>query len=277
MSIAVSCNLSDGVILGVDSAVTISDRTGSVLKVYENAEKLFQLGDKPVGIAIYGIAGLHQRSAGSYIREFELQDPNGVISNPRPIVEIVEELRRFFTAAYLGTVGADLEQETGKKFDDIPKDKKPALGLLVGGFSPGTFLSEVWSIVVPLHSQPNSAQRRRNQGEFGSDWFANPRPIMRYIHGYDHLLLKELTNHVSTLLGRPLTKTETQRFQSIVEKYEYPIVFDSMPVEVGIGYVRFLVDLVIGHFRYTTGAELVGGKARIGVVTYKGEKFKILD
>ena len=39
MTVAVSCSLADGVILGVDSAVTISDPRG-ILKVYENAEKV---------------------------------------------------------------------------------------------------------------------------------------------------------------------------------------------------------------------------------------------
>ena len=49
MTVAVSCSLADGVILGVDSAGTISDPRG-ILKVIENAEKLFQLVDKPVGL-----------------------------------------------------------------------------------------------------------------------------------------------------------------------------------------------------------------------------------
>lgn len=35
MTVAVSCNIADGVILGVDSAVTLNDPSG-VLKVYEN-------------------------------------------------------------------------------------------------------------------------------------------------------------------------------------------------------------------------------------------------
>lgn len=67
MSVAVTCNLSDGLILGVDSAVTISSGQG-VNKVYESAEKIFQLGDKRVGIAIYGVAGLGERSIGSFSR-----------------------------------------------------------------------------------------------------------------------------------------------------------------------------------------------------------------
>lgn len=52
MSVAVSCNLPDGLILGVDSAVTLNDAKGNIAKVYETASKLFQLGEKPIGIGM---------------------------------------------------------------------------------------------------------------------------------------------------------------------------------------------------------------------------------
>src|SRR5208337_2936439 len=60
MSVVVSVNLADGVILAVDSAVTLPGpppipgqplppdmMQGGVLKVYEDAAKLFPLGDRP--------------------------------------------------------------------------------------------------------------------------------------------------------------------------------------------------------------------------------------
>ena len=49
MSVAVLCNLSDGLIIGVDSAITIFD-ANSIQKVFEDAEKLFQLAGK-IGVA----------------------------------------------------------------------------------------------------------------------------------------------------------------------------------------------------------------------------------
>lgn len=79
MTIAISCNLSDGVILGVDSAVTVA-AGGDHVKIWENAEKLFQIAERPIGAAIYGLAGFGDRSIGSYLREFELSNPNGVLT-----------------------------------------------------------------------------------------------------------------------------------------------------------------------------------------------------
>ena len=103
MSVAVTCNLSDGLILGVDSAVTISSGQG-VSKIYENAEKIFQLGGKRVGIAIYGLAGFGERSIGSFIREFESKDPKGVMGRDCEIAEITEALRLFFQDSYGKTI-----------------------------------------------------------------------------------------------------------------------------------------------------------------------------
>jgi hypothetical protein len=57
-----------------------------------------------------------------------------------------------------------------------------------------------------------------------------------------------------------------------------------MPIDQGTEYVRFLVDLTIKHFHFSSGfahqpftEKVVGGRSRLGVVTYKGEKFRILD
>jgi hypothetical protein len=191
MSVAVSCNLSDGVIIGVDSAVTISFGQG-VTKIYENAEKLFQLGDKRVGIAIYGLAGLGERGIGSFIREFESKDPNGVMERECSLSEITEALRVFFQDSYRRTVGSALERLKGKPFDSIPLLEKPLLGLIVGGFSSGAFLSEVWELLIPNHALPNEAHRIYGPGEFGVSWHATSTPIQRYLKGIDFTMMDEL-------------------------------------------------------------------------------------
>ena len=48
-------------------------------KVYVDAEKIFQLGTLPVGIAIYRLAGFGQRAIGSYPRESEIKPPKKVL------------------------------------------------------------------------------------------------------------------------------------------------------------------------------------------------------
>ena len=169
-----------------------------------------------------------------------------------------------------------IEKQTGKKFEEIPKDQIPILGLAIGGFSHGAFLSEVWEAIVPIHASPNSATLWRAQGNFGAMWFALNEPIYRYVKGYDRALFKELKDYFAQIRGVGFTPTEESAISSIVNKYEYPIPFSAMPLEEGVAHVKFLVEMVINHHRFSIGAPVVGGKARIGLVTYKGEKFQII-
>src|SRR5580658_6143181 len=144
VSVAVLLNLSDGLILGVDSAVTVFDSNG-ISKVFEESDKLFQLAGLRIGIATFGVAGLEGRTIGSFIREFERQaQVGGGRLSELSLRELAEELRKFFLGVYIRYA----ENLFAQPFAAIPPEKKGALGLIVGGFSPGAFLSEVWQILI---------------------------------------------------------------------------------------------------------------------------------
>jgi hypothetical protein len=255
-------------IIGVDSAVTVADANG-IRKVFEDGEKLFQLADK-IGVAAHGLGGLEGRSIGSFVHEFELAHP-GI--DRLPISDVVESLRAFFMNVYVQFA----EKVFGVPFDQIPADQKGILGLIVGGFSPSAFLSEAWEIQIPFHSQAGSARQICRPGEFLVSWFATFDPIERYLLGFDRGLLAELSTYVEGLLGRPLTADEINGFNPIRDKYGYRIMLDSMPIQAGVEYVRFLVQLVIQHYRFTSPHPVVGGRAKLGVVTYKEENFRLLE
>jgi len=276
MTVAVACNLAEGVVLGVDSAVTLGDEQGNVLKTYEHAVKLFQLGEKPIGLATYGVGALGSRIIGSYVREFEVEDPQQVVTKDATVKGIVEQLRLFFLKRYKNTVVPEMETWTGKKFKDIPDKDKPVLGLAVGGFSAGAYLSEVWEIRIPFHEGVHSATLWCKEGQFRPVWFALNEPIFRYEKGYDRNLVGELKKYFAQLRGSPLTRAEDRAITDILNRYEYPIPFGGMPMEEGVAYVKFVVEMVINHHRFATGAPVVGGNVQIGLVTYKGEKFQIL-
>jgi hypothetical protein len=244
VSVAVLLNLSDGLILGVDSAVTVFDANG-ISKVFEESDKLFQLGGLRVGIATYGVAGLEGRTVGSFIREIERrQSPEQPKLSELTIEQVTEEVRKFFLGVYV----RHFETVFGAPFDQISPEKKGSLGLIVGGFSPGAFLSEVWQILIPWHDQPNTAQRIYGQGEFGSAWFATVDPIQRYIKGIDPGLLLEVLDFLKKTLGRDLSQAEADELKALFSKYECRTKIDGMPIRAGIDYVRFLVNLTINHY-----------------------------
>jgi hypothetical protein len=250
-------------------------------KVYENAEKLFQLGTRPIGVATYGLGGIEARSIGSYLREFEVRDPKGVVNGVSTVEEVVEALRGFFMGYYSSLLTPALEAELGQKSEDIPRESWPVLGLVVGGFSPKEYLSEVWNIEIPFHDQPGSATQARQQGNFGSNWYAMFEPIRRYTLGYDPALVDELMGYFTNLRGgQQFAPGEVDQVRQILGHYSYTIPFDAMPMQEGVEYTRWLVEMAINHHRYTigspTGAPVVGGEVRIGTVTYRGERFELL-
>ena len=276
MTIVVSCILSDGVILGTDSAITVPAPDGKAAKVYENAEKLFQLGDLPIGIATFGLAGMGTRSVGSYLREFEVRNPNKVLTKSEKLEDIVEALRSFLLEIYTGTIMKNIEVQ-GNKFEDIPIEKRPFLGFIVGGFSKNEYLPEVWEIVIPHNGTIGSCKQLRARGQFGTNWFALFGPIQRYMSGIDTELYNELMTYFAILRGVPFSEEELKQISAIIQKHENQIPYWAMSIREGIDHTRFLIDLVISHYRFALGDPVVGGKAQLGKVTYKGEKFEILN
>ena len=105
-----------------------------------------------------------------------------------------------------------LEQAHDAPFEEIPVESIPVLGVIVGGFSHGAFLSEVWHIVIPTNSSVGSASQDRASGAFGSNWYAMYEPIRRYFKGFDLGLLFNVSNWllqargVATLDQQPLTQ-----------------------------------------------------------------------
>lgn len=276
MSVAVTLTISDGFIVGVDSAVTISFGAGKT-NIYEDAEKIFQLGERRIGVATTGLAGIGDRSIGSFIREFESMNPGGAMDEGRQLGEITESLRAFFYQAYERVVIPAVEMLLNIPFQQIPINDRPFIGLLVGGYSGGGFLPEVWEIRLPEQSTMGSAQQLNAPGVFGVTWYATNRPIHRYINGIDPVLRVELESELLKVLGRPLSQQEAEQFAKIFARHQYTFVYNSMPVGSGVKFVRHLVDMVIQHYRVVAEDSVVGGEARIGVVTYKGEHFKILS
>jgi len=273
VTLAVSCNLSDGVVVGVDSAFTVS--MGGTTKVYDSADKLFALGTKPIGVAMYGAGEFGGRVIGNYMAEFEAKHPE-VARADAELAVVAETLRAFFHERYMTIVAPALEKSKGKPFADIPETERPGLGLVIAGFSPGQYLSEVWNVLIPNHINVGSAIRVAGQGEFNSNWFALYEPIFRYWWGYDPRVVEDVANYIGTIRA-PLTDPEKVGFVNAFGQRQYLFPVGMMPMPVAVEFVKFLVGLVISHHRFEIAASGVGGLARVGIATYRGGPFKIVS
>src|SRR5262245_39203077 len=124
------------------------------LKTYENATKLFQLGDS-LGIATWGAGNIGPRSIGGIILDYAENTPQ--LSST--VEEVAKELAQF------------IEQVYNTAFSTVEVNRRPLLGFLVGGYSSKQPLAELWEIRFPF-IDPSGEQVRlvRGQEDFGANW-----------------------------------------------------------------------------------------------------------
>ena len=277
LTVAVSCNVPEGVVLGVDSAVTVSSDQGGALKVFEHGEKLFPLVEGlPCGLATYGLASIGDRSLSSFIHEFRTKYGSSKLFSIS-LPKTVELLRDFLMKAYIAEIVPQLEKEKGIDFEEIPEGDRPGFGVLIGGFSWGEPLSEVWNIVIPNHSEKDTSQLVNGRGKFAADWFATVDPIERYFWGIDNQLLVPIIKYTQKLLKRDLTGDELKELYLTLLQRRYSIPYSAMPIWDAALHVKYLVELVIDHYRYALGMPVVGGSANVGMIRYDSDEFHILS
>ena len=280
MTIGVAANLSDGCILGADSAIIITGKAelpggeqDGVLKIYDHGEKVFQLSDLPIGVMVFGMATIGPRTIESYIHEFEAEEASGQALATRPLGEIAEQLGSFLQERYNEIVRPGLAPELKLNSRHIPANKIPQLGVVLAGYSLREPLSEVWEVHVSSVEKNPASQCIRPQGEFGTNWFGQHDAITRFIKGVDPLLIDEIVDYLTQRYEIGPGDNELKlRMGLIASRHEYHIAFDAMPLMQGIEYVRFVLDMAINQHRFVIGAPACGSNPRIAVITRKGFK-----
>jgi hypothetical protein len=79
------------------------------------------------------------------------------------------------------------------------------------------------------------------------------------------------------ILARSMTDDENNGLQTMLQEHEFVINVVGMPIQSGIACARFLVDFVLGHYRFAETHPIVGGKAKIGVVAYDHSTFRVVE
>lgn len=283
MTIAVCCTLADGVVIGTDSAITVTGQVKTpkgvlpgVLKVYNDAEKIFGFhvdAEKdlrlPVGLVTYGLATLGNRTIESFVREFEL-DHKPADLKKLMIQDLCEELHGFFRKQYVDLLGKALASQ-GRKLEDIPVEQR-VLGLFVGGFSPMESLPEAWEVNVHFDDKATRVKRIREPGEFGSNWGGQFGGVQRFHKGWDPQAIDALLNALLAEFKFVDRANEEQAnrvsalVQTALAPFEYQVPFAAMPLQEGIDYTAFLLDMMILQHRFVFGAPTCGGNVRIAVI-----------
>jgi hypothetical protein len=276
VSIAVACTVPDGVVIGADSAITVAAPGGGVLKVFEDAEKVFPLcspGTRMeecfLGAATFGLGTLGARTVGAYVREF-CSSPEGADLGESSVEQAAHAIGDSLSLSFAQEVQPIAEKVLDKPFGEIPVEQRPSLGLAVAGFSPGSHLPELWGVQIPGVSTGVDIARYRKVGEFGATWWGVMGPITRFVKGFDLTVLDQVADYLHAKFGLTLSEEDWGEVSRVVAQAEWQIPFEAMPVQEAVNITRFLLGLAINFVHFGAGAPICGGPVRAALITRSG-------
>ena len=248
MTIVAAVKSRDGLVLGTDSMTQVVgiDANGNpaFLKAYENATKLFQLGDSPIGIASWGAGNIGPRSIGGLILDYS----ENMKQPPATVEDAATGLAQFIGQIY------------DAAFSAVAIGQQPLLGFLLGGYSFGQPLAELWEVRFPFMNQSEDRARLvRGQQDFGANWRGIELPFTRLHMGFDPRILEELIQN----------GVDRNLLEQTVSKFQAPIVFDSMPVQDAINFSIHILKTTISFSTFEIGVPSCGEPLQVAVILRK--------
>ena len=166
MTICISVKVAEGLVLAADSAVMLQGTlhgsagdTSGTPQSFEFANKVSQLKNYPIGVMSWGPGSIEDRSIQSLLMEFEFGYPNAESNEDFTVRGVADALLAFLRPRYDESYDSD--------------GPRPAIGLLVGGYSSSEFFADVYECEISSSREwqirrPNLPNGRPN---FGADWF----------------------------------------------------------------------------------------------------------
>ncbi len=275
MTIALSIKVNDGIVLAADSASTLisANQTGegSVINVYNNANKIFNLKKGwPIGAVSWGLGNIGNSSISTLMKDLRSKfSENGkktpkktksdwfLNENEYTVSKVAELVRRFI-----------YEENYLPSFKDIePKESRPSLGFIVAGYSATETMAEEYQINI-INGECASPTQIRSQNESGATWNGQTDAISRLVLGVGTQLPRVLEENLGV---------QANQIESVVnviqQRLTVPLIIPAMPIQDAIDLAAFLVDTTIQFYRFSPGAPVVGGPIEIAAIT-KHEGFK---
>jgi hypothetical protein len=229
MSVAIVVKVSEGLVLGADSAATISGRIlgpqgpqEGVLKTFYNAKKLMQVGDLPIGVLTWGIGQLGMRTLESLVREWEhdqhwqsyeeyrshhSQDESN-IEVRGCAVSLHDHLQRVYSEI--------------PEFREFPPERRPGLGVVVAGYSENAFFPDIWRFAIPFDQEVQNARPDRDgHPDFGASWFGATDAIIRLHWGRAEEVMRILSERFGIA---------EEDIKAALEPLQYQVPFGVMPL-----------------------------------------------
>jgi len=248
MSLGIAIKAPEGIVLAAESRVTLgTEMDGKLIPVFfDNATKLFGLEppNQYVGVVTYGQGAIGQRTAHSFLPEFEatLKTQGGVRLR---VEEMAERLSDFYLAQWQSA---------------MPKDfSGPAMTFLVGGLDDNQPYGRVFQVDVPYRPKP--VEHSAGDQMFGITWGGQREIVDRLIQGYDARLL-EVLKKVAELTDEDITALASE-----FAKLNLALPLNAMALQDCVDLAIFFVRTTIAAQALTVGLRGCGGQIDVATIT----------
>lgn len=262
MTVVVTVKINDGIVLACDSATTFSNENGIAVKIYNNANKAFNLvKGMPIGTLACGAGGIGSASISTITKDLRRRlsgddplHPDWRLPEDYTIEFVANRVREFFYDELF-------KSEYG---DNAPTGF--SLAYKVAGYSAGAALPELWDIRIVGNQCPPPTLLRAKE-VCGSNWDGELDALCRLVLGVGIKFRDVLIEQ-----GLPEDQVDGA-VEKVRERLSAPVVLAAMPIQDAIELATFMVQTTIGFMRFNFGAETVGGPIEVAVIT-KHEGFK---
>lgn len=271
-------------------------RRDTIINVFGNVNKLFQINDYPIGVVISGLGQIGEDTFDDLFFDFDNSIPSlkDLQSHSYSVNDTVNKLRDFIKVKY---------NTAFQKLLDNSQDG-PRLKLLIGGYSKNQRRGEIYEMQFPENKLiPKNYTKNPYMMVVGGQ----PDAIQRFISGYsiemvDYVVNKvcsqwsqqliEIQKNIKGNILRYLEKSgvkipksikksipEINTIEKLIEfplpRMTYNIPFQHMSLQDAVDFAMFLTTITYGRQRFVSGIPTVGGKVNLATITIK-EGFRLL-
>jgi hypothetical protein len=266
MTIVVTVRVNDGIVLASDSATSFFDDAGNVMKIYNNANKIFNLvREKPIGAMTYGAGGIGHTSMDTLSKDLRdkltpepvtISDAGYALKkNDYTIEEVAQKALRFFMERYQYAYPQAMPHYV--------------LGYRICGYSAQSALPEAWEVRI-VAGEGQGPDRLYGENDYGPRWAGESEAL-------DRLLLGIGSRTSDALLQMGIDQPTTQGIvQGLLQRLPVPLWLPAMPIQDAIDLAFFLVDVASKFAYFSLRAPSVGGPIEVATIT-KHEGFKWIE
>jgi len=270
MTIA-ACHISpEGVVLGADSAATVSRGDGFPDSHLDYAQKLFEVGPTPstVGLVTWGMGQIGKtshRSLAAMLGDRHQQEPFGSVE------EMARYLAEEMWSGYTGTYEKIITQtkallERARNQDaELNDNEWDELSQLLNLFSGGYCLAgrltndrecEAYEILWGPHLDQPQIDRLPNEAPL---MWGVPHMMQRLIFGFDEQVLTHILAS-GKWNGTPQELTELVQSQQLIQP-------NHLPIREAIDWVHTIIHTTIRGTKFAKWPHWCGGPVEIAVIT----------